>query len=174
MNATGKEKMASAGIGDPYWYEWGMGLLKAVEMLSPDSGIEAVAFQKNGIKGWDDVVVRHKSGHHDYYQVKHSTPRINLTFTDLVAKGDDGTSLLGSLSSAWRDMGLQETNSSCIIITNRSAGMKAGRSKNGMLRPPLGKGGKAVGDDVVCTQLMGQDLGFLGPCRAAGALHQSR
>ena len=52
----------SAGIGDPYWYEWGIGLLKAVEMLNPDSGIVAVAFQKAGIKGWDDVVIQYRSG----------------------------------------------------------------------------------------------------------------
>lgn len=35
-----------------------LGYFKAVEMLNPNSGIESVAFQKAGIKGWDDVVVK--------------------------------------------------------------------------------------------------------------------
>lgn len=127
----------SAGIGDPYWYEWGIGLLKAVEMLNPDSAIEAIAFQKEGIKGWDDVVIRYRSGRQDYYQVKHSRPRTNLTFSDLVGKTDDHPSLLGSLTTCWHEMNLWETVSSCILITNRSAGTKAGRSGSGIYYPPL-------------------------------------
>lgn len=137
MNADRKHGSRSAGIGDPYWYEWGIGLLKAVEMLNPDSGIDAVAFQMNGVKGWDDVVIRFSSGHQDYYQVKHSRPRSNLTFSDLVAKDENGTSLLGSLSSAWYEMGLCGTDTSCFLITNRSAGTGSGRSKRGTLYPPL-------------------------------------
>ncbi len=129
----------SAGIGDPYWYEWGIGLLKAVEMLNPDSGIDAVAFQKDGIKGWDDVVIRYRSGSQDYYQVKHSRPGTNLTFSDLVGKSDDQPSLLGSLISCWHEMNLCDTDSSCILITNRSAGTKAGKSSSGVYHPPLAK-----------------------------------
>ena len=137
MNRDRKQGSRSACIGDPYWYEWGIGLLKAVEMLNPDSGIDAVAFQKEGVKGWDDVVIRFGSGHQDYYQVKHSGPRSNLTFSDLVAKDANGISLLGSFSSAWHQMGLCRTDTSCILITNRSAGMKSGRSKSGTFYPPL-------------------------------------
>lgn len=121
MSISRKNRNRSAGIGDPYWYEWGIGLLKAVEMLNPDSGIEAVAFQKDGVKGWDDVVIRYRSGHQDYYQVKHSRPRTNLTFSDLVAESDDQPSLLGSLASSWHEMKLSGTDSSCMLITNRSA-----------------------------------------------------
>jgi hypothetical protein len=127
----------SAGIGDPYWYEWGIGLLKAVEMLNPDSGIDAVAFQKAGIKGWDDVVVRLDSGHEDYYQVKHSRPRTNLTTSDLIGRTDDEPSLLESLASSWHEMGLSSKDSGCILVTNRSAGTQAGRSRAGTYHPPL-------------------------------------
>lgn len=122
MTAASKKGSSSAGIGNPYWYEWGIGLLKAVEMLNPDSGIEAVAFQKDGMKGWDDVVVRYRSGHHDYYQVKYSQPRTNLTFSDLVGKSGDQPSLLSSLTSSWHEMKLGGADSSCILLTNRSAG----------------------------------------------------
>lgn len=127
----------SAGIGDPYWYEWGIGLLKAVEMLNPDSGIDAVAFQKEGIKGWDDVVIRYLSGRIDYYQVKHSAPKTNLTFSDIVGKSEDQLSLLGSLTSSWYEMNLFDSDASCILITNRNAGKKAGRSGTGVFYPPL-------------------------------------
>lgn len=127
----------SAGIGDPYWYEWGIGLLKAVEMLNPDAAIDAVAFQKEGIKGWDDVVIRYHSGRIDYYQVKHSKPKTNLTFSDLVGKADDRLSLLGSLTSSWYEMKLCNTDSYCTLITNRSAGTKAGYSSTGIFQPPL-------------------------------------
>ena len=134
---TRKRTNRSAGIGDPYWYEWGIGLLKSVEMLNPDSGIDAVAFQKDGIKGWDDVVIRLNSGREDYYQVKHSRPRTNLTFSDLVGKTNDKPSLLASLTSSWHEMDLCRRDSSCILITNRSAGTKAGRSSGGTYHPPL-------------------------------------
>jgi hypothetical protein len=137
MNTAKKKGSRSAGIGDPYWYEWGIGLLKAVEMLNPDSGIDAVALQKDGVTGWDDVVIRFRSGHRDYYQVKHSRPGTNLTSSDLVGKSDDRPSLLCSLASSWHEMGLGGSDSSCILITNRSAGRKAGRSKSGILHPPL-------------------------------------
>ena len=144
----------SAGIGDPYWYEWGIGLLKAVEMLNPDSGVGAVAFQRDGVKGWDDVVVRFRSGHVDYYQVKHSRPRTNLTFSDLVGKIDDQSSLLGSLASSWQAMSLDNTNSTCILITNRSAGTNAGRSSGGIYHPPLAEFVSHISDKVKSASVL--------------------
>jgi hypothetical protein len=137
MHTVRSKGNRSAGIGDPYWYEWGIGLLKAVEMLNSDSGIEALAFQKDGIKGWDDVVIRYRSGRQDYYQVKHSRPRTNLTFSSFVTKSDGQLSLLGSLTSSWHEMKTSGTDSSCILITNRSAGKRSGRSKSGIYYPPL-------------------------------------
>ncbi len=148
MNKTQLTERGSAGIGDPYWYEWGIGLLKAAEMLNPDSGIEAVAFQHEGVKGWDDVVIRFRSGHTDYYQVKHSRPRTNLTFSDLVTKTDEQQSLLASLATAWHTMKLCGTDASCILITNREYGTKAGRSKNGTYRPPLEKFIKHISSEL--------------------------
>ena len=32
-------KNTSAGIGDPYWYEWSAGLLYALDMLNPDNNV---------------------------------------------------------------------------------------------------------------------------------------
>ena len=36
----------SAGIGDPYWYEWSVGLTHIIELLNPDSGVETVTLHR--------------------------------------------------------------------------------------------------------------------------------
>ena len=51
----------TAGIGDPYWYEWTVGLGYIIEMLDQSSGIEAVTLQKSDVPGWDDVVVERRN-----------------------------------------------------------------------------------------------------------------
>lgn len=33
--------MATPGIGDPYWFEWYVGLKNIINMLNPDNGIES-------------------------------------------------------------------------------------------------------------------------------------
>lgn len=58
MSAMATNTNPTAGRGDPYWYEWYVGLKEVVDMLNPDSKIESVAFQVAGAKGWDDVVVK--------------------------------------------------------------------------------------------------------------------
>ena len=47
----------TAGIGDPYWYEWSIGLLYIVDMLNPDNGIKSVTLQSTNVQGLDDVVM---------------------------------------------------------------------------------------------------------------------
>ena len=130
---------ASAGKGDPYWYEWTVGLQRVVEMLQPESGIQSVAFQVTGVKGWDDVVVRYGDGRGEFIQVKHSRAGKNLTFGDLVGADDQGVSLLGSLFAGWQAMNLNPEKEKCILFTNRVAGEYSGRSAAGVQRPPLFK-----------------------------------
>jgi hypothetical protein len=46
----------SAGIGDPYWYEWSVGLLYVLEMLDPSSGIAGVTIQAAEVPAcWSSV-----------------------------------------------------------------------------------------------------------------------
>jgi hypothetical protein len=97
-------KASTARKGDPYWYEWTVGLLKVVEMLGSESAIQSVAFQVTGAKGWDDVVVRYADGRRDFIQVKHSRVGKNITFGNLVGTDDQGSSLLESLFAAWKAM----------------------------------------------------------------------
>lgn len=38
--------MATPGIGDPYWFEWYVGLKNIINMLNPDNGIEYVIMEE--------------------------------------------------------------------------------------------------------------------------------
>jgi hypothetical protein len=122
----------TAGQGTPYWYEWTVGLVKVVEMMRPDSGITSVSFQEEGVKGWDDVVVRHGDGRIDYIQVKHTREGTNLTFGAFLTPDKKGETLLGNLYQAWLDLGLSSKSARCIVYTNREAG-----EREFLGRPPL-------------------------------------
>ena len=101
--------MISAGIADPYWYEWYVGLSQVISMLEPDSNIESVIFQKADYDAIDDVVVKYKDGRQEYcYQVKHEIESSNskaLTFNRLVTienqKKGSGKSLLNAIATGW-------------------------------------------------------------------------
>lgn len=53
----------TAGIGDPYWYEWSVGLLYTLDMLIPGNNIKHVILQCAAMQGLDDVVVVHDDSH---------------------------------------------------------------------------------------------------------------
>src|SRR5436190_23482830 len=83
----------TAGRGDPYWYEWFVGLREVVAMIEPGSEITSVTFQEEeGVKGWDDVVVRLSGDSRRCYQVKHTREENNLTFGDLIHADANGKS----------------------------------------------------------------------------------
>lgn len=128
---------STAGKGDPYWYEWTVGLHKVVEMLHPESNIKSVSFQVTGAKGWDDVIVRYAKHIREYIQVKHSRAGRNITFGDLVAVEENSSSLLNTLFTCWKTMRLKPETDKCILFTNRQAGQSVGQSRNGITRPPL-------------------------------------
>lgn len=127
---------SSAGSGEPYWYEWTVGLLKVVEMLHSDSDIKSVTLQAHGPKGWDDVVVQRTEGRCDFYQVKHSRAGTKFTFSSLVAT-DAGDSLLQTLFASWKELKLDPQRDRCFLFTNREAGERPTTSERGIKRPPL-------------------------------------
>jgi hypothetical protein len=143
----------SAGSGEPYWYEWTVGLCKIVDMLDLDSDIESVTLQAHGIKGWDDVIVR-RTDHREWYQVKHSRAGNNLTFGSLVAAGDREPSLLSSLYSAWCEMKFDAADR-FVLFTNREAGKALSKSKAGVQRPPLLDFASWLARSVVSAQSLG-------------------
>jgi hypothetical protein len=127
---------STAGIGDPYWFEWSIGLGYVVEMLRPDSGIASVTLQQSGGKGLDDVVVRHTNAPTRCIQVKHTRADASLTFGDLVS----GTpSLLQQLAESWKAECDSSNSNDCvpILLTNRSVGTQASKSQDQVHRPPL-------------------------------------
>lgn len=110
----------SAGIGDPYWYEWTVGLQKIVEMLHPENEITAVTLQTSEIQGWDDVRVEYHNCKIEYFQIKHSRVDDTLTFGDLVSINND-KSLLSYLADCWKSISYHN-DSKFILYTNREVG----------------------------------------------------
>ena len=98
--------MPNPGIGDPYWFEWYVGLKYIIEMLNPDSGISCVIFQHETYQTIDDVVVEYDNGTSQLcYQVKHeiaTSQPDNLTFGKLLEKGENGKCLFEALFLGWK------------------------------------------------------------------------
>ena len=129
-------KYCQPGAGDPYWFEWYVGLDYVISMLAGVDDIESVTFQEVGLEGVDDVVVRRSHGLPMLcVQVKHkkasTTSANNLTFGSLVAEGESGEgrapnkSLLASLAAGWKQVSREEeTTPKIILYTNRAFGLK--------------------------------------------------
>ena len=119
--------MISAGIADPYWYEWYVGMSHVIKMLDSDNEIASVIFQKGDYNTIDDVVVRYINGRQEYcYQVKHeieTSAKKGLTFNELIKKDDKGKSLISTLIDGWSEASLRTGNDIIpILFTNRSSG----------------------------------------------------
>lgn len=122
------------GVGDPYWFEWYVGLDYVISMLEEDNDIESVTFQKAGLEGVDDVVVRRSHGFPLVcVQVKHkkisTSSSNNLTFGALISEressggGVSKKSLLASLAAGWKQVAEEEGKSPEIVLyTNREMG----------------------------------------------------
>lgn len=116
------------GTGDPYWFEWYVGLSYVISMLAGDNSIQSVTFQKSGLEGIDDVVVHRVCGLPTLcIQVKHkksSTSNTgNLTFGSLVEKEGKGKSLIASLAAGWKQVaGERGVSPEVILYTNREMG----------------------------------------------------
>lgn len=121
--------MATPGIGDPYWYEWYVGLTNVIEMINPDSNISYVILQAENYDVIDDVVVGYKDGKEEHcYQIKHEIGDINksnLTFAKLIDNKKDKPSLLRTIAQGWEEAqtGNSEVNKRIpILYTNREYG----------------------------------------------------
>ncbi|WP_459195765.1 hypothetical protein [Wukongibacter baidiensis] len=129
--------MSTPGIGDPYWYEWSVGLKKIIEMLNPDNKIDYVILQSEKHNTIDDVVVVKKNNSEEFcYQVKHSrdiSSANNMTFSKLFEssgsereKDNIGKSLLNSIAFGWNEEHKKSPSVEIhpIIYTNRKSGPK--------------------------------------------------
>lgn len=128
------------GMGDPYWYEWSVGLKYIIDMLNTDNGIEYVELQANVPLGLDDVVVTYNSGEKLFVQVKHTRVEDTLTFGDLVSpEGGAKKSLLSVLAQSWDKVNGKYEHSKVMLFTNRTAGERAvkTRTRHPVHRPAL-------------------------------------
>ena len=130
--------MSTPGIGDPYWYEWSVGLLYVIEMLNPDSKIDCVILQHSGYDVIDDVVVTYVGGHKRLcIQVKHhiSTSQMdNLTFGKMLessqrASGTIKPCLFKALFDGWKTAKASDSGDlKPVLYTNRlTTGRRSGR-----------------------------------------------
>ncbi len=129
--------MSTPGIGDPYWYEWYVGLENVIKMLNPDFGISCVIFQHGSYNTIDDVVVEFIDGKEQLcYQVKHeidtSTPN-NLTFGKMLESKDDKKCLFEAMFQGWKESRTTaDSTIKPILFTNRKIlNRRAGRRLNG-------------------------------------------
>src|SRR6478735_3927419 len=132
---------STAGLGDPYWYEWSVGQKYVIEMLFDDSQIASVTLQKSGTNGLDDVVVKYASGDARFIQVKHTRVGATLTFGDLVSTSEaGGRPLLQQMAESW-DAADKASTGKCEawLVTNRHAGFRSASAREGskVVRPPL-------------------------------------
>ncbi|MED3986978.1 ATP-binding protein [Peribacillus simplex] len=112
---TTNDQNPTAGIGDPYWYEWTIGQDYVVDMLNPDCGIESVTLQATEAQGLDDVVVVYTDGSSKYVQVKHTRKESTLTFSIILP-------LLRSMSKAWSAQKGKWTKCTPVLYSNRKIG----------------------------------------------------
>jgi hypothetical protein len=112
------DRNPTAGIGDPYWYEWTIGQDYVVEMLNPDSGIETVTLQATKAQGLDDIVVVYTDGSSEYVQVKHTRNEDTITFGNMLP-------LLKSMSKAWASQKSKWTKCTPVLFSNRKVSTTA-------------------------------------------------
>ena len=135
--------MTTPGIGNPYWYEWYVGLNQVINMLNPDNRITYVIFQSDIYDTIDDVVVGYNDRSEEIcYQVKHeidSSNRVNLTFDKLLQQTlyKDETlkkSLIGAIADGWKKASESSNiRITPVLYTNRGLGVKTtNRTFNGI------------------------------------------
>lgn len=88
-----------SGVGTPYWYEWEIGLLKCLEMMT-DSSVSSVTLQSVDFKSLDDVVVNYSDGSSHNIQVKHTDVESHFTYSTL-ASGE--SHMLEAWASDWKE-----------------------------------------------------------------------
>ncbi len=124
--------MPTPGIGDPYWYEWYVGLEQVINMLDPDTNIMSVTFQHSVYDTIDDVVVEYVDGNTEVcYQVKHeisTSNNNNLTFGKLLESKDGKPCLIKALFKGWKKAKDEGKLIKPVLYTNRkSLDRRAGR-----------------------------------------------
>lgn len=136
-----KSNNPTAGSGDPYWYEWSIGLLYIMDMLNLDNNIKSVTLQSREAQGLDDVVVKYDNDKTKCIQIKHTRVDDTITFGDMISFSEKKQSLLKTLSVAWKEAHSNFGETEPVLYTNRKSGKREAPAKLTedvcYIRPPL-------------------------------------
>lgn len=108
----------SHGIGTPYWYEWEIGLLKCLDMMT-DMSISSVVLQSADFKSLDDVVINYTEGFSCNIQVKHTDVDNNFSYGTLNT-GD--SPMLKKWANEWKTCKDSFRIAEIHIVTNKKWG----------------------------------------------------
>ena len=116
--------MPMYGAGDPYFYEWYVGLENVIKMLNPDSGIKHVIFQHDEYDTIDDVVVEYSNGDAQVcYQVKHNKSNaapVSITFASMLKREEGKTCLFEAMFQGWKKASTASSKIiNSVLFTNR-------------------------------------------------------
>lgn len=115
--------MYNSGIGTPYWYEWEIGLIECLKMMS-NTDIKSVTLQSSDFKALDDVVVRYNDDSLINIQVKHTDIQGNLSYSFLTTD-----SLLLNLANEWVKSSFTYNIKEIKLVTNREWGPNSSDGK---------------------------------------------
>ena len=115
--------MGNAGIGTPYWYEWEIGIIECLHMMT-DASIESVTLQSSKFQSLDDVVIKYADGSIANIQVKHTDVNDSMTYSDL-----ESDKMIKSWAAEWSKVKANYRIKSLRIVTNRKWGPRATNGK---------------------------------------------
>lgn len=110
--------MYKAGSGTPYWYEWEIGLLECLKMMT-DTSVESVVLQSEDFQSLDDVVINYTDGSIVNIQVKHSDNNENFVYSTLTS---GKTPMLDKWAKEWQREKSNYEIKEIRIVTNRQWG----------------------------------------------------
>jgi hypothetical protein len=110
--------MYISGLGTPYWYEWEIGLLECLKMMT-NNEIKSVVLQSEDFQSLDDVVVNYNDGSIINIQVKHTDTNESFTYSTL---NSGEPSMLKKWATEWQKQKDSHRIREIRIVTNRPWG----------------------------------------------------
>lgn len=139
-------KNSTSGIGDPYWYEWTVGLDQTINMLNPDKNIKSITLQAPDLQGLDDVVIKYHDGSVECIQVKHTRKGDQLSFSDIISRKND-QSYISKFAKDWMRLTQDVHVKKVILYTNRTIN-NTPNNRGGLYRPGLANFLKKLNEQV--------------------------
>lgn len=109
---------SSAGIGDPYFYEWTVGLESVVSLLTPETNLISVILQSTTAGSLDDIVCEYIDNI-TYIQVKHTRKNRKLGFGFIINSEKNTDSLLKKIAKSWKELRQRSSKPAiAVLLTN--------------------------------------------------------